>query len=351
MTRMTGICIVGWDIGGVNTKVSRAVPVPRGEYGIVRTCLRPFEIQRDPLTLVSILSQLAAEVGVTATDAHALTMTAELSQMFRTKRDGVAFVLDTMTTAFPEARIQVFSTNGEFYEPAVARERPIDVAAANWVATAALVGSLVPNAIVVDVGSTTTDIIPVVDGRVVAEGRTDPGRLTSGELLYMGAIRTPVEAVVHAVPLRDGWAGVSAEGFATVGDVHLWRGTLSPDVYVAPTPDGRPATRQFAGERLARVVCGDREMLDDHAIQTIADFVADSQVARTATAIARVRERHPSIAVATVAGVGAFIAEAAARRAGLAVHRLADALGPTAADCAPSAAVALLLARRLAGPS
>jgi (4-(4-[2-(gamma-L-glutamylamino)ethyl]phenoxymethyl)furan-2-yl)methanamine synthase len=344
---MTGICIVGWDVGGVNTKVSRAVPVPRGEYGIVRTCLRPFEIQRDPLALISILTQLAAEVGVKATDAHALTMTAELSQMFRTKRDGVGFVLDTMTKAFPHASIQVFSTDGQFYDPAAARERPIDVAAANWVATAALVGSLVPNAIVIDVGSTTTDIVPVVDGRVAAVGRTDPARLVSGELLYMGAIRTPVEAVVHAVPLRDGWAAVSAEGFATLGDVHLWRGTLAPDSYVAPTPDGRPATRQFAGERLARVVCADREMLDDHAIQTIADFVADSQVARTATAIARVRERHPSIEVATVAGVGAFIAASAAQRAGLTVRHLADTLGPTAADCAPSAAVALLLARRL----
>lgn len=346
MTRMTGICIVGWDIGGVNTKVSRAVPGADGRYRIDRTCLRPYEIQRDPGALAPLLTALANEVGAGASDVHAVTMTAELSQMFRTKRDGVAFVLDAVAAAFSAARI--FGTDGAFHDLAAARAAPMVVAAANWVATATWVASLLRDAMLIDIGSTTTDIVPVIGGHVVAIGRTDPARLASGELLYMGALRTPVEAVVHAVPVGGGWAGVSAEGFTILGDVHLWRGTLAPEVYTVPTPDGRPATRLFAGERIARVVCADRELLDDAAVSAIADFVAESQVARTATAIARVRERHPALDVAVVAGVGAFVADAAARRAGLSVRHLAESLGPAGADSAPSAAVALLLAAQLA---
>jgi uncharacterized hydantoinase/oxoprolinase family protein len=46
-----------------------------------------------------------------------------------------------------------------------------------------------------------------------------------------------------------------------------------------------------------------------------------------------------------VAGLGAFIAEAACQRAGLRVLPLAELLGAAAAECAPAAAVALLLAR------
>jgi hypothetical protein len=122
------------------------------------------------------------------------------------------------------------------------------------------------------------------------------------------------------------------------GDVHLWRGDLASADYTAPTPDRRPATREFAGERLARAVCADRDMLDESAITTLADGFAAAQVERVADAIARVRARHPSLRTAVVTGLGMFIAARAARRAGLDVM----ALGLDAGRCAPAASVALL---------
>src|SRR4029453_8660532 len=142
------------------------------------------------------------------------------------------------------------------------------------------------------------------------------GRLASGELVYTGAVRTPVEAIVSNVPCTGIRTAVSAEGFALSGDVHLWRGDLTEADYAAPTPDGRPATRVFAGERLARVVCADREMLDEAAISTIAGAVAAAQVDRVAAAISLVVERHPSVSTAVVTGLGAFIGAGGARAGG-----------------------------------
>ncbi len=343
--------VVGWDIGGVNTKVARvaeSAPSPdhrlRPPLGAPTATIRPYEIQRDPAALPALLASLAQAVGHRPGDAHAVTMTAELSQLFRRKRDGVAFVLDAVAAAFPGDDIGIFGTRGAFLSVEAAREDPIAVAAANWAATAALVAQLVGTALLIDIGTTTTDVIPIVDGTVCAAGLTDPDRLRSGELLYLGAVRTPVEAITHAVPIDGGMAGVSAEGFALAGDVHLWRGTLPPSAYAVPTPDGRPATRELAGERLARVVCGDRELLDTAALDAIANAVADAQVARTAAAIARVRARHPRIATAVVTGIGDFIAAAAAARAGLAVRHLADDVGLDASHAAPAAAVAILRA-------
>jgi (4-(4-[2-(gamma-L-glutamylamino)ethyl]phenoxymethyl)furan-2-yl)methanamine synthase len=135
--------------------------------------------------------------------------------------------------------------------------------------------------------------------------------------------------------------GIAAEGFALAGDVHLWRGALAPVDYTVPTPDGRPATKPCAGGRLARVVCADREQLDDHAIDAITDALWEAQVTRVAEAVERVRARHPTLARAVVTGLGDFLAAEAARRAGLAVVPLSDSLGP-AARHAPAAAVALL---------
>jgi probable H4MPT-linked C1 transfer pathway protein len=282
---------------------------------------------------------------------HAVTMTAELSQMFRTKREGVAFVLDALERAFPGAALHVYSTAGVFVTPDAARLDPLAVAAANWMATAAMVAMMHPDAVLVDIGTTTADIVPIVDGRVAAVGRTDPERLASGELVYTGAVRTPLEAMISEVPYGDGCAAVSAEGFALAGDVHVWRGALAPADHAAPTPDGRPATREYARERLARVICADVEMLDDAAISAIADAAAAAQTARVAAAIARVAARHPHLRRAVVTGSGAFIAEAAARAAAMDIVPLARDLGEAAARSAPAAAVALLLESLRLGPA
>src|SRR6476469_6628104 len=94
--------VIGWDIGGVNTKVARV------ESGaVLHARSHPYEIQRDPLALAPLLRSLANAVGTSADDRHAITMTAELSQMFRTKREGVAFVLDAASQAFPSANLHV----------------------------------------------------------------------------------------------------------------------------------------------------------------------------------------------------------------------------------------------------
>jgi probable H4MPT-linked C1 transfer pathway protein len=337
--------VIGWDIGGVNTKVAR---VANGAVCASRT--HPYEIQRDPDALTPLLASLASAIGATGDDRHAVTMTAELSQMFRTKRDGVACVLDAVTRAFPSSDVHVYTTDGRFLSPADARLEPLAVAASNWHATASIVALEHPDAILIDIGTTTTDVIPIANGRVVAHGVTDPARLSSGELVYSGALRTPAEAVTSGVPLHDSIAGVSAESFALIGDVHVWRGDLTPDDYTVTAPDGRPATREFAAERIARVVCADREMLDDAAISAIADAIASAQVDRISRAIARVQSRHTGLRTAIITGLGAFIADRAARRCGLDVVRLADSIGGDAARCAPAAAVALLLDHHAATP-
>jgi probable H4MPT-linked C1 transfer pathway protein len=329
--------VVGWDVGGVNTKVARVV-----DGTVVASRTHPDEIQRAPAALGERLARYAASVGAEPGDAHALTMTAELSQHFRTKREGVRFVVDAACAAHGERAVAVYAVDGRFLTPAAARAEPLAVAAANWAATARSVAAAHPDAILVDTGTTTTDVIPIVAGRVAARGHTDPERLATRELVYTGALRTPVEAITAEVPLGGGRAGVSAEGFALAGDAHLWRGDLAPADYTVPAPDGRPATREFAGERLARVVCADRELLDDAAVSAIADAVAAAQVARVAAAIEAVRARHPTLRTAVVTGLGAFLGAAAARAAGLRVVALADSLGSDAARAAPAAAVALL---------
>ena len=328
---------MGWDIGGVNTK---AVRLGRSGAPIARSA--PLEMEREAGSLAPTLRRLAASLGG-GPATHAVTMTAELSQAFRTKREGVGFVLAALGAAFPGEAVRVYTVDGRFLDPAEARERPLEVAAANWAATARFVGREIADCLLVDIGTTSTDVIPIVGGEPAALGRSDPERLLSGELVYTGALRTPVEAVARTVPLWGGHCPLAPERFALIGDVYLWVGALDAADYSITPPDGRPATREFAGERLARSVCADAEMLDEDAVGDIARALAEAQLESVMAAMRRVLARHGGLRRAVVTGLGDFIAAEAVRRLGLEPIPLADRLGD-AARTAPAAAVAWLLA-------
>jgi probable H4MPT-linked C1 transfer pathway protein len=332
--------IVGWDIGGVNTKGAR-LDVTRYGPALRSVCL-PYEVQHGPEGLMPTLTEAARQLGVGSADLHAVTMTAELSQAFRTKREGVAFVLGTLEDALPGVSFHVYTADGRFVRPAQARADPLAVAGANWTATANFVARSVPTCVLIDIGTTTSDLIPIVGGSLAVQGFTDPARLLSGELVYSGALRTPAEAVTSRVPLWGGSAAISADGFALMGDAHLWLGRLRPEDYTCRTPDGRPPTRESCGERLARTVCADRDMLEESDIDAIATALANAQLRPLVDSLHRIRQRCPEITTAVVTGLGDFIAVEAACTAGLGVLPLAERLGP-ASRTAPAAAVAWLL--------
>lgn len=280
--------------------------------GSLRTVSRPFEVWRDRGALVQVLREVAAEAG--PADAVAITMTAELSDAFRTKREGVAFVLDAAVDALGE--LSVLTTAGELVSAAEAHTRPWDVAAANWVATALAVATTHRDALLVDVGSTTADIVPIVAGRVAATGHNDLERLQAGELVYTGVLRTNLAAIAPRVPIRGGWCPVASESFAISADVHLVLGNLDEEAYDCPTPDGRPATVVFARERIARLVCSDTDQLDAGEVDAIAAYLAAEQVRQIEAAARRVQRPLAPEAPVVAVGSGAFLAREVAARLG-----------------------------------
>jgi (4-(4-[2-(gamma-L-glutamylamino)ethyl]phenoxymethyl)furan-2-yl)methanamine synthase len=328
--------VIGWDIGGANIKAARL------DGGGLRVAHESFPIWQRKDDLAAVMQSIADRLG--PADRLGVTITAELSDAFRTKREGIGFVLDAVEHVYPDASPLIWGVDGRFHDVATARAQPLLVAAANWMATAVLVAQRVERGLLVDVGSTTTDIVPFADCRVLAEGRTDPERLMRGELLYTGAQRTTVCAIVQRVPLWDGWCSVASELFATAQDVHLLLGRLMPDQCDSPTADGRPASAAFAAERLARVVCADVEMIDRTAIDAIARHVADEQVDQISAALRQVIARSGVSGPVIAAGAGAFLATDAAERLGVEHVALADSLGAGASHAAPAAALALLLA-------
>jgi len=334
--------ILGWDVGGANIKVART---DDGRCaGVVE---RAFPMWRERNRLPFVLAELADHFG--RTPVMGVTMTAELADCFATKREGVAYVIDAFERAFPASAMWIYGVDGRFRSPEEARLRPVDVAAANWMASASLIARAYPSSLFVDVGSTTSDIVPIVAGRVAAAGFTDVARLQSGELVYTGCLRTPVCAIVRSVPLGTGGCRVAAEYFAIAADAYRWLCRITDEDYTCDTPDGRGRSRAEAGARLARMVCVDFDIAAESDVTAIADRVMRTQIRDIAHGIQqvlrRLRSTRPQVAI--VAGSGAFLGRAAAEANDLQVRELASDLGTDAARAAPAAAVAHLLAERL----
>src|ERR671914_1375419 len=330
--------VIGLDVGGANTKAVWRNGDER------RTVSQPFEVWRDREALAAVLREVVASVAPEPVEAVALTTTAELSDAFRSKRYGVAFVLDAVEAALDGPTLLVFTTAGELVPVDEARARAAEVAAANWMASAVAVAALYPDALMVDVGSTTTDVIPIAAGRVVAAGRTDLDRLVAGELVYTGALRTNLAAIAPRVPMRGRSCPVASELFAISADVNLILGHIVPADYTCPAPDGRPATVEFARERVARLVCADVEQLAAEEIDAVAAFLHAEQVRQIEAAVRFVDARLEQAAAVVPVGAGDFLAREAAGRLGREVLELPWSSAER--DAAPAAALAALAAAR-----
>ncbi len=337
---------LGWDIGAANVKAA-LLGLERGRPDIMRTAVHPLEIWREKEQLSQAVCGIFTEIsqGVLPR-AMAVTMTAELSDAFATKREGVLFVLDCMKGCSPGLECYALSLSGAFVPLDEARTRPLDFAASNWLASAQWIGKRFPNCLLVDVGSTTTDILPVLDGQVKVIGRTDLDRLSSGELVYTGALRTNLAAIAHSVPVAGRFCRVSSEYFAISGDVNLILGHLRTQDYTCTTPDGKPPSVDSSRRRLARLVCADTEMLSEKEIDELARYMHARQVLQIQEGLNQVigrlpeLRRHPVVAL----GSGAFLARTAAAGLGLEVRHPAGNWGVEELSVAPCLAAAYLLA-------
>jgi (4-(4-[2-(gamma-L-glutamylamino)ethyl]phenoxymethyl)furan-2-yl)methanamine synthase len=334
--------VIGLDVGGANTKAAVVY-----DDGRVRTLSEPFEVWREPEALADAITSVVGRLQLDRVPV-ALTTTAELVDVFASKREGVLYVLDACGQALAGRRLRVMTTAGELVGLERARAAPLQCAAANWVATALLIGRSLPDAILLDCGGTTTDVIPIVGGAVAARGRTDVGRLLEGELVYTGALRTNVAAVLSRVPIGGGPCPVSTELFAIAADAHLLRGSLTPEQCTCTFPDDRGATLPEVRSRLARVVCADPEQLADSDLEAIAAAVEEAQIASIAAGLERVAGRVPVGTPVVAVGVGAFLARAAAERCGVPVYperalpSAMSALGGTGGEVAAAVALSVL---------
>jgi probable H4MPT-linked C1 transfer pathway protein len=297
---------LGIDIGGANTKAATA----DGRY--VASIYLP--LWRD-VDLTGTLERIRREAP--AGEPVGVTITGELADCYPTKKEGIDHISSVVTSVFPGAVF--YGNDGLFHRDT--GDAPL-FSAANWSASARYMGRVHGDVLFVDIGSTTTDIIPVVGGKPVA-GLTDFERLTRGELIYAGVLRTNLATMLRHVMVKGRNACTASELFAVTGDVYLLLGRITSDDYTCDTPDGGDTSPEDAARRIARLVCCDLSELDLDDIREMARQVQRRQLDNLIEAIGTVANRH-GLKRAAICGLGSFLARDALGELGMPFSQVPD---------------------------
>lgn len=320
--------ILGIDIGGANTKIASS------DGKLV-------ELHYIPLWKNTSLPSALKDIGKRLKpEKTGVVITGELADCFPDKDTGLSFIIDAVNNAFPDSYF--LDNSGVF-----TKEKKRSIAAANWMASALLAGKEHKDCIFLDIGSTTTDIIPVIKG-VPQAGRTDFERLKNNELVYSGVLRTNIAALLQNVILNGRRARVSSELFAITADAYMILGMISSPQYNCETPDGAEKTVTGAKRRLARVVCADLTEIGDKELVQIARQVMEKQVKDISAALREVADRYDVRKIVSC-GLGEFIARKAAEELGFEIVLLSERYGNDLSKVFPAYAVAKLLEEYLTG--
>ncbi len=270
-------------------------------------------------------------------------MTGELADCFLDRAEGVRHIVSHACDAAARLNIDeiaFYGVDGKFHQAEDACSDVDRIAAGNWHALASYVGrSFCGDGVLIDVGSTTTDIIPLLNGQVASTALTDHDRLADGSLVYIGGRRTPIATLVNEVLHQGQTVSVMNECFATMDDVRIVLGLVPEDHDDVDTADGKPRTIEMSVNRLARMIGLDRRTFTTEAGVSLASQLHRAACHPIAKAFERVRSLSGNPNSVVISGHAPDLIELPQ---GISVIQLREQLGPEVSRCAPAYAVASL---------
>lgn len=346
MPSMDG-ALIGWDVGGAHLKAARIEHDGR----LSGAWLEPCPLWRGLDQLHQAIDRIEARMPAVESCVHAVTMTGEMVDLFETRQAGVQALVTLLDQRLGAGRTHFYAGTHGWLDASHACQHAEWVASANWHATAHLVSTCVSEALLIDIGSTTTDLIPIRNNAVATSSSSDHDRLSTGELVYTGVARTPVMALASEAPMAGHFTPLMAEHFATSSDVYRILGLLPEKADLHDTADGGAKTAAASRTRLARMVGRDAGELPDRAWTELAAWFADAQMAQIGRAVRQIlsREMLAATAPVVIAGVGGFLGPQLAARVGRPVINFSQILTShidldMVDGCAPAVAVGRLLA-------
>lgn len=301
---------IGWDIGGAHLKVASVDQV--GTIDFIEQYASPLWQGLEQLeTLIpKTLNELPQ-----GTYSHGFTITAELVDIFKNREEGMHALINLCEEKLGD-NISMYAADEGLLKLDRARKKIDKIASANWHASAMYTSSLIETGLFVDVGSTTTDIIPFNNHVFGNQGVVDQSRLKFDELVYTGVVRTSLMSLTNKVPFAGEWQNIAAENFATTADVYRILNSLNENDDLMETADGKSKDIDSSMRRLARMIGSDYENSENtQQWYKLAKYFEEIQMQLLTKAILRVLSRTSGESYKIIgAGTGHFLIKKIAQR-------------------------------------
>ena len=360
---MSDSAIIGWDIGGAHLKA--VLLSKKGE--VLQTSQTTCELWKGLNKLEAAIQTVLQAFKISPFAAqHAVTMTGELVDLFTNRHEGVVDIASLATNLLGE-RTLFYAVNTGFVPLQRVSGLWPNIASANWHASASALAMHIQDVLLVDIGSTTTDIIAIEAGKVICSGFTDADRMQADSLVYTGVVRTPLMALAQKLTFAndDGEVvetNVAAEYFATMADVYRLTGELDANADMADTADGKGKTQVESARRLARMIGHDVDNSLGLGYESISKWIQLAFVCKSLQMqqikVAMLKQLKPNMQIIG-AGAGSFLVKAIADDLGRDFMHVYQAVSMRVAEhanikaqhdiavCFPAYAVAQLLANQL----
>jgi probable H4MPT-linked C1 transfer pathway protein len=242
-------------------------------------------------------------------------MTGELADIFTDRIEGVLHISGAMTARLGAATF-FFAGQGALIPSDEVASHAMQIASANWMASAIFIAKKIGHGLLLDIGSTTTDVLLLKDGKPQNRGFSDAERLQFDELVYTGVIRTPLMTLGPRMPLDGHWYPIAAEHFATTSDIYHLTGELNDEEDMADTADSKEKTQSACARRIARMVGQDSKDAPIAAWIGLSRAFKQKQLDVIEDSVRRSLSRMliDDDAAVIGAGTGSFLAKELARR-------------------------------------
>ena len=292
--------IVGWDIGGAHLK---AVLLNDGGK-IIKVLQLPCQLWRGLAQLELAMNNALQAFKIKPSDAvHAVTMTGELVDCFANRHEGVMAIASLSVKLLGKETL-FYAANSGFVRLQKVNHLTNEIASANWHASASALAMHVSDALFIDIGTTTTDIIAIEAGKVKTAALSDAARMRDDSLVYTGVVRTPMMALAQKLPFEGEQINVAAEYFATMADVYRLTAELKSDD--AETADGKGKTALESARRLARMIGHDVETKPIETWKNLAETCKTVQIQHIKSAVLKHLKPNTTI---IGAGTGSFLVQ------------------------------------------
>lgn len=345
---MNNLTTLGWDVGGAHLKAvqidaSGKVLAASQVYCALWRGLKELDLAIDQvLNTFNATQALAIQ--------HAVTMTGELADIFPNRHAGVMQIV-TLLQQKLVGEIRYFVGEKGFISFEKVAENTTHIASMNWLASLQYLATYAQQALFIDIGSTTTDIALITEGKPFVLGFNDGARMQYDELVYTGVVRTPLMAIAQKIAFNGQLANVAAEHFATTADVYTLTGDLPLAENMAETADGAEKSEEASARRIARMIGWDAQDAPISAWRNLAYAFRSAQLQQIQQAVLRQISTLGDCRGVSVIGAGAgdFLVSKLAQQLGFRYVSIAtfidadnDKTRNMAALCFPAYAVARL---------